>query len=162
MDKRKGQRVIAGLVLIGLGLALYGFELYRGLGRTTVIFIAAAAFLGAYLVSRTLGFLVPACLLLGVGAGELLERLTDLHTAQTLWLGIGFLGTSAFAWMYEGRRTIWPLVPGTLLALFSVPQAGRFVDLAQRHWPLVLVAVGLAVLLGSFGGGRRTGASAAG
>ena len=160
MEPRTGQRVVAGLVLIGLGLALYGFELYRGLGRTAVIFIAAAAFLGAYLASRTLGFLVPACLLLGVGAGELLERLTDLRSAQTLWLGIGFLGTSAFAWMYEGRRTVWPLVPGTLLVLFSVPRAWWILDVAQRHWPLVLVAVGLAVLIGAFTG-RKSGAAAA-
>ncbi len=156
MEPRKTQRIIAGLVLIGLGLALYGFELYERLGRTAVIFIAAAAFLCAYLASRTLGFLVPACLLLGVGAGELLERLTDLHAASTLWLGIGFLGTSAFVWIYERRRAVWPLVPGTLLVLFSVPRAWWILDVAQRYWPLVLVAIGLAVLIGAFAGGKRS------
>jgi len=158
MEQRKAQRVVAGLVLIGLGLALYGFELYGGLGRTAVLFVAGAAFLAAYLASKTFGFLVPAALLLGVGTGELIERATEFHASTTLWLGIGFLGISAFAWMYEGRKAIWPLVPGVLLVLFSVPNAWRLVDLIQRHWPLLLVAVGLAVLLGAFTG--RKGGSA--
>jgi len=158
MEQRKGQRVIAGLVLIALGLALYAFELYGGLGRTAVLFVAGAAFLAAYLASKTFGFLVPAALLLGVGTGELIERVTEFRAASTLWLGIGFLGISACAWMYEGRKAIWPLVPGVLLVLFSVPNAWRLVDLIQRHWPLLLVAVGLAVLLGAFTG--RKGGSA--
>jgi hypothetical protein len=158
MEQRKGQRVVAGLVLIGLGLALYGFELYGGLGRTAVLFVAGAAFLAAYLASKTFGFLVPAALLLGVGTGELIERATEFHASTTLWLGIGFLGISTLAWMYEGRKAIWPLVPGVLLVLFSVPNAWRLVDLIQRHWPLLLVAVGLAVLLGAFTG--RKGGSA--
>jgi hypothetical protein len=156
MEQRKGQRVIAGLVLIGLGLALYGFQFYGGLGRTAVIFVAGAAFLAAYLASKTFGFLVPASLLLGVGTGELIERFADYRAASTLWYGIGFLGISAFAWAYEKRRVIWPLVPGILLVLFSVPQAWRLADLIQRHWPLLLVAVGLAVLLGASTGGKRS------
>jgi len=161
MEQRRGQRVVAGLVLIGIGLTLYGFELYAGLGRTAVIFVAGTAFLAAYLVSRTFGFLVPAALMLGMGAGDLVERLTTFHASSTLWLGIGFLGVSAFAWIYERRKTIWPLVPGTLLILFAVPDAWRIVDLVHRHWPLLLVAVGVAVLFGAFAGSGRKGRSSA-
>jgi hypothetical protein len=158
VERRRGQRVIAGLVLIGLGLFLYTLELYGGLGRTTVIFVAGAAFLGAYLASKTFGFLVPASLLLCVGAGDVIERFTGLDAASTLWLGIGFLGVTAFAWMYEGRRAVWPLVPGVLLVLFSVPRAWRVMaDAIQDHWPLLLVVIGIAVLFGAFGGSAGRG-----
>lgn len=158
MERRRGQRVIAGLVLIGLGLVLYTLELYGGLGRTTVLFVAGAAFLVAYLASKTFGFLVPAALLLGVGTGDVVERFTELDTASTLWLGLGFLGVSAFAWAYEGRRATWPLVPGALLVLFSIPRAWRVLaDAIQDHWPLLLVAIGIAVLFGAFGGSGGKG-----
>ncbi len=159
MQQNTGQRVVAGLVLIAIGLALYWFELYAGLGATAVVFVAGSAFLAGYLVSRTFGFLVPAALLLAVGVGELVERFTDFHASTTLWLGIGFLGVSVCAWIYERRKAIWPLVPGALLVLVAVPDAWRLIDVIHRHWPLLLVAVGLAVLFGASTGRKaRPGA----
>jgi len=150
---RQKQQAIAGLALIVLGLALYYLE---ALGPRAIFVLVGGVFLVAYLWRREFGFLVPGCILLGVGAGSLGQRAPGVELSSGLALGLGFVAITVVGLAYERRLRWWPLVPGAALILVGLGVAPELLDAFRRHWPLALVAAGALVLAGAlFGKGAR-------
>ncbi len=115
------------------------------------------AFLAAYLYNRAYGFLVPAGIMLGMGAGMVgADSLLDLGRPQFLGLGFGFVLIFLIALLYERRSHWWPLIPGTLLILLGLPDADRIFSYLYRNWPLILVIAGALILLTALGRSGRT------
>ena len=154
MDKPKNQRVVAGLVLIVVGLGLFFVQRWGGIGQSAIFLVIGAAFLAAYLYNRVYGFLIPACILLGLGVGSVIGEGTafDFGDPERLGLGGGFIAIYVIALVYERRSHWWPLIPGAALILTARPD---FQDFLREFWPLILVAVGVLILLGGFGRRRR-------
>jgi hypothetical protein len=160
MNAPQRQRLIAGFALVVLGLGLYWLHVTRGIREAAVFFVVGGAFLAAYLARRNFGFLVPAGILLGMGAG-LIGRGTifDFGKAQLLGLGCGFVSIYLIALLYERRNVWWPLFPGGALILLGFPQAENVFIFFYRNWPLLLVIAGVLVMLGAFGRPSRGGGS---
>ncbi len=152
MKTPKSRRTVAGLTLIGIGLGLYALQRVEGLGESAIFLLIGAVFLAAYLYRRVFGFLIPACLLLGLGTGPLLERsLFRRIDGETLGLGIGFVAIWLIALVYERKSQWWPLIPGAFLIIAALPRGDDVFDLLVDHWPLILVVVGALILLGIIG-----------
>jgi len=147
-DKRR-RRVIAGLTLIVLGLALYALDLVEGLGQAAVFFLVGGAFLAAYLARREYGFLVPAGILLGLGVGKVGQDTVLAFADKPIpfGLGCGFIAIWLIALLYERRSQWWPLIPGTVLILVGLPDTDELFGYLFGHWPLLLVVAGVIVLL---------------
>jgi len=161
MEDRRRRRLVAGSVLILLGLTLFAVQYVEGIGQSAVFFIIGGVFLGAYLYQREYGLLIPACILMGLGVGSIAQPARfPFGSGAQLGLGIGFVAIFVIALIYERRSHWWPLIPGGILIVTSIPDADRVFDfLLDRGWPLILVIIGLMILLGAFGrsGRRRSG-----
>ncbi len=151
MDKHQRSKVISGVTLIGIGLLLFWLNRVEDIADSVLFFVIGSLFLGAYLYSKNYGLLIPGCLLLGLGSGTLLERMDRLDEPWQIGLGAGFVAIFVIALLYEKRAHWWPLSPGGIL-LISAFALGedlmRF--LFSGGWPLVLVAIGVIIVLGSF------------
>lgn len=144
-------RLVAGVALIVLGLAFYALERFGGLGQAAVFLLLGGAFLAAYLYRREHRFLVPACLLLGLGAASAVEGAgVGLANAWMLGLGLGFAAIYVIALVFERRTQGWPLIPAAVLILMGLPKGMNVLEFLFDNWPLLLVLVGVMVLLGAF------------
>ncbi len=159
MSERRRRRLTVGSVLIVLGLGFFYLQRFEGLGGAAILLFVGAVFLAAYLFRRAFGFLVPAGILLGLGAGEILENHWFREGEPALLgLGVGFLGIYVVARLYEGATHWWPLIPGTILVLTAVPGTRSLLRYLFENWPLLLVVIGVILLLSALR--RSTGRGA--
>jgi hypothetical protein len=150
MVERKG-RIAAGLTLIVLGGVLYLLERSVGIDSAAVLLIIGGAFLAYYFYKREYGFLVPACIMLGLGTGTVVSHTRYDYGQPTLWgLGLGFIAIFVIAWLYQRESHWWPLIPGGILVLLGLPRTKGIIDFLFDNWPLILVAVGILILIGAF------------
>lgn len=151
MDKNRRSRIVSGITLIGIGLLLFWLTRVEDIADSVLFFVIGSLFLGAYLYSKNYGLLIPGCLLLGLGAGTLLENMEQFDEPWQIGLGAGFVAIFVITLLYERRAHWWPLIPGGVLLL----SAFEFGDELMRFlfsggWPLVLVVIGVVILLGAF------------
>jgi hypothetical protein len=146
------QRLIAGGTLIAFGLVLWGLQRFDAIGHSAFFLLAGGAFLAAYFAKSQYGFLIPGCILLGIGAGSIgADSFLDFGTPSLLGLGFGFLAIFLIALLYERRTDWWPLIPGLVLVLLGAGQFDEMVRFMRRNWPLALVLAGVLVMIGAFG-----------
>jgi hypothetical protein len=153
------KRLYGGLALIAIGtwllvsqflqLQWMGLVILPGLG---VIFLLWG------LLARNPGLLVPGGILSGIGLGANLVS-GPFVQANGETQGAIVLLSFAAGWalitvlsLLIGRRQFWPLIPGGIMAFIGgallMGGAGlQALELAGRAWPLVLVAIGVAVLV---------------
>jgi hypothetical protein len=143
---------LAGAILIVLGVLLLVGTLF-GVGGEAVVLAIGLVFLVAYAARRNYGFLVPAGVLTGLGAGIVVQdRVAGTHGGEVvLGLGLGFLAIYAIDSAVGGRLSpqIWPLFPGGILTIIGVLtelQGTQFGDWITRYWPILLVAAGVLLL----------------
>ncbi|HEV2476691.1 MAG TPA: hypothetical protein VGX22_09120 [Candidatus Dormibacteraeota bacterium] len=141
------------LILIGV-IALVG-----NLGGGKYVFEAIPLALGvafaiAYVTTRQYGFLVPAGILSGVGAGLLLSSLLNMSDSGTLVLiggGLGFLAIFAVDMLVPNLSVRWwPLIPGGLMLVVGASSANANQEVIRQLqiWsPLLLVGIGVVLLL---------------
>jgi len=157
MDKQRKSQVVSGVTLIGIGLLLFWLNSVEEIADSVLFFVIGSLFLGAYLYSKNYGLLIPGCLLLGLGAGTLLERMNRLDEPWQIGLGAGFVAIFVISLLYEKRAHWWPLIPGSILLLSAFALGEDLMRfLFSGGWPLVLVAIGVLIVLGSF---RKRGPS---
>ncbi|MBI4675135.1 MAG: hypothetical protein HY741_26130 [Chloroflexi bacterium] len=157
MDKENRGRVIAGAVLVLLGIAFFVMNFLGGLGQAAIIFAVGAVFLVAYFGTRQYGFLIPGCIIMGIGLGQFGAAGFSFSGFGSLALGVGFIAIFVMDWLYGGKMRWWPLIPGGILVLGALAEASATLQiLLSRGWPLILVVIGLVILAGAFGlTGRR-------
>jgi hypothetical protein len=137
------------------------------------LLVLGLAFFIAYFWTREYGYLVPAGVLTGIGAGIALVTsgaIPDSDTGGALFLvplGLGFASIWVLDRLFTRAGNWWPLVPGAILVVIGVAvwQGGPALDLvalAGTWWPIVLIVVGAATLFqlwreGSLRGGGSDG-----
>ncbi len=151
MDKNRRSRIVSGITLIGIGLLLFWLTRVEDIADSVLFFVIGSLFLGAYLYSKNYGLLIPGCLLLGLGAGTLLENMEQLDEPWQIGLGAGFVAIFVITLLYERRAHWWPLIPGGVLLLSAFAFGDELMRfLFSGGWPLVLVVIGVVILLGAF------------
>ena len=160
MAKPDRQKFTAGVVLVLFGLGFYLVQRLDAIGNEVIMLIIGSAFLVAYFYQKAYGLLIPAGVLLGVGAGNLLQgRFWWANEGIQLGLGAGFVAIYLIARLYQRESHWWPLIPGVILILIGIPKTAMVIRFLLDNWPLILVAIGVLILIGAFR--RSSEASAA-
>ena len=147
-----------GVVLLALGLYFLFWKSLHFSGPGPILLLIGAIFLTLSALRRFRGPLLPGGVLLGLGAGFLLqEPLSEFFPRWgtiLLGLGCGFLLVALLDRMAGRERRPAPLVPGLILAAIALVAAlaGRE-DLTEpirvlvNLWPWALVIAGATLLL---------------
>lgn len=152
-------RQIAGIVLLLVAvLALLERYVALNLGQIAPLLIGVA-FLVWSLMARQVGMLIPAGILIGVGAGLLAERMVTAGVAvdRALFFGCvagGFALITLLAKLAFRQSVRWPLIPALVLAVIALVQlagvefreVGR---LFRQLWPFAALALAAWLLLSS-------------
>ncbi len=149
--------ITAGAILILIGILalaqnVIGFEL-------GFMALLAAIFLGAALLTRNTGLLVPGCILAGISAGTVLmggalPHATDIMRSSIFFFALagGFGLISLLSIYTRGRAMLWPVFPAAGLAFFGATLlAGelgmRVLEVLGYAWPVILILLGAALIL---------------
>jgi len=157
MDSATKKRLGTGLMLIVLGLGLYGMQYLGESARPLILALLGGLFIIGYFMTRAYGLLVLGGILGGLGIGLFGEpRWFVLHEFTEVGLGIGFLVIFLARLIYERRSHWWPLVPALVFFLLGFQSWRSFRQFAfsSRGWPILIVIVGALIMLGAFGRGK--------
>ena len=152
MSERSHSRVLTGTILIILGLALFALKRGQEFGEIITFILVGGLFLAGYFYRRLYGLLIPACILLGLAVGSVLENWIHAPiNLDTLGLALGFFAIYLIDRTYRGRSHWWPLIPGVILAFRSLILENRTLEhLFKVGWPLIIVLIGILLMLGGF------------
>jgi len=156
---------VAGVVIIGIGLFFLLAQYIPDIGRWIPLFIGLV-FLAAFLPRREYGFLIPGCIISGVGVGVILSGVVDDRWSGAVTL-LSIAGGFVAIWLVSvllrradrdwprgssrdaGRALWWPLIPGGILALVGLmvlAEEGFDSDIG-RWWPLLLIGAGIVIFV---------------
>ena len=145
------RRLAAGGILVIAGLGLLLLQALDELGDAGVLFVIGTVFIAGYAMRRTYGLLVAGSIILGVGLGQLGERLLDTTGDVTvIGIGIGFGMIYVIDRLTDGSAHWWPLIPAGILLVIGISSlGGAFGDLATLIWPALLIVAGLVLVVGA-------------
>ena len=158
MEEKRQSSLVAGAILILLGVGFFALQFMQGFGEAVIFFLIGGAFMVGYLFRRAYGLLIPGGILLGLGLGSVGEStFQSFGDIQGIGLGVGFVSIYVIHLIYVGKSHWWPLIPGGILIVTGFASASKDVErLLSIGWPLILIFVGLLILAGAFGiTGRR-------
>ena len=144
MDSATKKRLGTGLMLIVLGLGLYGMQYFGASARPLILTLLGVLFIIGYFVTRAYGLLVLGGILGGLGIGLFGQpRWLVLHEFTEIGLGIGFLVIFLARLIYERRSHWWPLVPMLVFFLlgFQKWRGFRQFIFSSKGWPILIVIV---------------------
>lgn len=157
-DHTQRNRLIGGLVLVGIGLYLLAAQFIRAEWMGMIILPGLSVmFLAWGLFTRNAGLLVPGGILGGIALGTYLNS-SMYNGDMSVSEGGVFLLAFAAGWALItltsaliGQLMLWPLIPGGILALIGLALMGgdtglQILEWVGRLWPLGLIAGGLAIL----------------
>lgn len=153
------------MVIVGIGAFLLLAQLVPDIERWIPLLIGLI-FLAAFIPKREYGFLIPGCIISGVGVGIVLAGVVDDRWSGSvillsiaggfiaIWLVSMLLRAADKDWPRGASRDAaqalwWPLIPGGILALIGVvvlTEEGFESDLL-RWWPLLIIGAGIAILV---------------
>jgi hypothetical protein len=149
MERRRDRRVVAGVVLVGVGAVLLVLQFVGELGAAVPVLALGAIFLVGYFTQRRYGLLVAGGVIVGVGLGQIGELiLDDGGGIQAAGLGVGFLTIYVIDRSTRESARWWPLIPGLILVAAGLSSVGGpYSDVIQYTWPLFLVAAGVILIV---------------
>jgi hypothetical protein len=155
------------LVMVGIVVGLSQIPQLSDVMGSFVVPVLGIAFLIAAGVTKQYGFVVPGCILTGLGIGIVAEDLmvSDNGWPVVLGLGLGFIGIwvvdELFLHALPRAGRWWPLIPGGILMVVGVMLS--LGDAAEQYTPYVgavaLIVVGLVVIVRALMGGGTHGGS---
>lgn len=159
-QKSTGKHNLAtGLVLVVLGAGLLLFQIFD----LPMFFpiVLGCIFLAAGIIKRSAGLLIPGGIISGVGLATLATTQNWLFPMGSTEAGGLFLVLFSMGWfsiallskLFTAETQTWALIPGAILAaiggLVLMGERGITVlKLVGTYWPLVLVVIGAAILIG--------------
>jgi hypothetical protein len=155
-SSRRSGGIVAGAILVAVGLLtlvgqIPGIEigLYFLPALSLIFFVAGFA-------SRNVGLLIPAGIIMGVGAGSIL--VTELPLSGTAEGGAFMLALAGgfalitLSGLVLRKFMYWPLIPAAFIALFGVALLSGETGLSALKmlryvWPVALILAGGALIL---------------
>jgi hypothetical protein len=155
MARTRSSGLTFGVLLVAVGAVLLATRYVRIGSAPLWLLGLGIAFSLIAILGRSYASLVAGMILLGVGAGMVLESRGVGGMPRSSWiplcLAVGFLGIWLLGLVLQLQKHWWPLIPAVALAIYGgAGLIGRLpVKLAAMvldWWPLALVLVG-AVLV---------------
>ncbi|MDP8267279.1 MAG: hypothetical protein P9L97_01000 [Candidatus Tenebribacter davisii] len=145
--ERKGQ-IIAGIILIIIGISISGIRLIAGFHQNSFLLLLGGLFIAAYFYKDSYGLLIPGCIIFGLGFSSTKFGIAGNYSQfNTLGLGLGFIGIFVIDLLNKGKTHWWPLIPGGILVmagLSSSPfQLWRYFHIG---WPILVILLGLWII----------------
>jgi hypothetical protein len=153
---RERDQVVFAMVLVVIGLIGVLSRVWQpspDIGGWVVLVIGLG-FLGIFGYTRRYGYVVPAGIMTGLGAGIIVARAVTWTTGEgeggavVLGLGLGFLSILVLQSLAtEIRNAWWPTIPGGILSVVGAALliGGEAAGLLE-YWGLAVVAIGLILL----------------
>lgn len=148
-----------GIILVGLGLVMLLGQ-FVDLGGWVFLVGLGIVFLALYFAMRSYPFLIPGCILVGLGVpiafGEANLVQGEQHGGWiVVGLGLGFCAIWVIDKLFRRVSRWWPLVPGVILTLVGAGivlnaqglLSTQVLSLLEQWWPIILVAIGLGILV---------------
>jgi hypothetical protein len=149
---QQDRHVVAGAILVVLGLGLFAMQFVPRASEGLVLMVIGAAFVVGYFIRRRYGLLIPGGILVGLGLGMVGSAAFQVQEFTTIGMGVGFISIFAIDWAYNGRSHWWPLIPGLILLASGLGQANANIQrLISVGWPLAIVLVGLLLIAAGSG-----------
>ncbi|MFC1887708.1 hypothetical protein ACFLYK_02760 [Candidatus Cloacimonadota bacterium] len=145
MMRSKG-RIIAGLILIILGLLIIFMKFYTFHHPSSFLLLIGGLFLASYFYNKAYGLLIPGCLLLGIALSSGHSGFHTFHDSSTWGLGLGFFAIYLIDYFYQGKTHWWPLIPGTILFITGIRGASSWFS---RFWPVLIILLGIYIIVKS-------------
>jgi hypothetical protein len=154
------EAMVGGTLLIAIGLLVLLAQNVQA-EMLALLFLPALGglFLIAGIMGRQVGFIIPGGILMGIGLGTVFTQNPALAASETAQGGVFFIGF-ALGWflitvlskLFTNETQWWALIPGTIMALIGGAlmlggAALNLLEFAGRWWPLILVALGLAIIM---------------
>jgi hypothetical protein len=159
-DQSRGP-LILGLILVLVGIAV-AIAQFTTIGGSFIVALLGVAFLIAAGVTRQYGFVVPGCILTGLGIGIVAQ---DVLVDEPGWpvvvgLGLGFIGIwvvdEIFTRAVPRSGRWWPLIPGGILLTVGVLDSMG--ANAEPYTPYIgaaaLIVIGVLVIVRAMTGGK--------
>jgi len=145
MKSKHNKNFIVGAALVVIGVLFLLLQLANQYQESFVLLIIGVVFLVIYFIQRKYGWLIPACLLLGLGLGNVVEEsLTWLGDTDAVGLGLGFIAIYILGHFLEEKSHWWPLVPGIILLFAGLSEGSKAVTYI---WPVILIIIGVLILV---------------
>jgi hypothetical protein len=156
-DREQWWALIPALVILGIAVAVFLAEqdLIAGYLVATIILAAVGLpFLLIFVTDRGHWWaLIPALTMLGVAAGVFLEGVGAIGGTAVAGFVLGGISLGFLSIYLIDREQWWALIPGGIMGImaffFLLATATKYI------WPLAIILLGLLLLRGSLGGGRR-------
>ena len=153
MKRRDKGRIVAGLILILLGLSLTGINIFTVFRGNTILLLLGGLFIAWYFYNNAYGLLIPGCILAGLGLSSIGSHYFwhSPHNS-TMGIGLGFIAVFLIDLINNGKSHWWPLIPGGIMILSAISR-GAF---GLRHifhftWPVIFIILGLWIIAKSTG-----------
>ena len=146
-DRRIGQ-ILAGVVLILMGILITTFKFYHISHLSIFHLLLGGLFLAGYFYGKTYGFLIPGCILFSLGLTSTKTPFFGFSDFNAFGLGLGFVAIYVIDKIYRKKNLWWPLIPGIILILTGIKGMGRFLSFG---WPVLIIIFGLYLILKSLG-----------
>jgi hypothetical protein len=142
---KQSEKFKTGIILLAIGIIALTFQNVDTLSSSVLFFILGAIFLGMYLYKTCDSYLIPGCILLGLGIAHFQPSyFINFGNPYFMGLGIGFMLIFFVSRFYTGKGHYWPLIPGVILLGYDlIIQMGSLLQYASKHWPIILIVVGL-------------------
>jgi hypothetical protein len=153
MESKGKRRIITGSILIVVGLLLFVLKLGVSFGREVTLLLFGGLFVAGYAYRRAYGFLIPGCLLLGLGFGSLVSYWSSAAIDFDLvGLGVGFAAIYVVDLLARKSSRRWPVIPGLILIVWGIAKENAAIQrVIENGWPIILVLAGLVMLFGVAG-----------
>ena len=153
MKKSEKGKLIAGLILVLLGLSLSGINIFAGFGENLFLLLLGGLFIAWYFYKNAYGLLIPGCILAGLGLGSFGSNIFWSSPHQsTLGIGIGFIAVYVIDLLNNGKTHWWPLIPGGIMTVSSLAKGPfGFRNFFKIGWPIIIIILGLWIIARSTG-----------
>lgn len=156
-DRKQWWALIPGLVILGISVAVFMAEqdLVADYVVATIILAGVGIpFLLIFVSDRQHWWaLIPAMTMIGIALGVFLEGVDVITGPAVGGLVMGGISLGFLSIYLVNRDHWWALIPGGAMGIpaffLLLAAATKFV------WPLLLILLGLLLLRGTLGGGRR-------
>jgi hypothetical protein len=139
---RNNGRILAGIILILLGILIIFLKFYTFRHPNSFLFLIGGLFLAGYFHNKAYGLLIPGCLLLGLALSSGVSGYHHtLYNSSSWGLGIGFFAIYLIDLLFQGKTHWWPLIPGSILFFSGIG--------GSKFWPVLIILLGVYIIIRS-------------